>query len=63
MGGEGVGKVPNIPKGFWLEKRWDRGEEGKDRLGVSLETDRLKVACFHMGMTPFQAMYQCKKLS
>jgi len=28
MGGEGLGKIPNIPEGFWLEKRWSRGEKG-----------------------------------
>jgi len=25
-GGEEVGKVPNIPEGLWLDKRWGRGE-------------------------------------
>jgi len=34
-GGEGIGKIANIPEGLWLEKRWDRGEEGKDRLKVA----------------------------
>jgi len=33
-GGEGVGKVPNIPEELWLEKRRGRGEEGKGRLGI-----------------------------
>jgi len=33
-GGEEVGKIPNIPQGFWLEKRWGQGEKGKGRLGV-----------------------------
>jgi len=33
-GGEGVGKIPNIRGGFWLEKRWGRREKGEDRLGV-----------------------------
>jgi len=28
-GGEEVGKIPNIPEGFWLEKRWGRGEKGE----------------------------------
>jgi len=40
MGEEGVGKVPNIPEGLWLEERWGRGEEGKgptgNRLGKGL---------------------------
>jgi len=33
-GGEGVRKNPNIPEGFWLEKRWGREEKGEGRLGV-----------------------------
>jgi len=29
LAGEEVGKIPNIPEGFWMEKRWGRGENGK----------------------------------
>jgi len=57
-GGEGVEKVPNIPEGLWLEKRWGRRERG-----IGWEKGQLKVACFLIRVTPFQAMYQCKGLS
>jgi len=33
-GGDRVGKIPNIPEGFSLEKCWGRGEKGEGRLGV-----------------------------
>jgi len=29
---QGSRKGPKYPEGFWLEKRWGRGEEGKGRL-------------------------------
>jgi len=47
-----VGKVPNIPEGLWLEKRWGSRKKGKADW-EPVEKGRLKVALF-------QAMYQLR---
>jgi len=40
---------------LWLEKRRGREKEGKSRLGISEEKDRLNVAGLKIGVTQVQS--------
>jgi len=48
---------------FYKDFGWKNAGAVERRTSADWESVRKKMACFQMGVTPFQSMYQCKTFS